>query len=118
MALRAATHLSGERMRAALVELGHVRSGRGQPGDLAAARWALTRALDLYRDLGDQHGEASASGRLGAVLVMAGEVTDAAAALEQARDLYRELGSRAGEAVTLSNPAQFADDATEIAIRY
>jgi tetratricopeptide (TPR) repeat protein len=96
---------SRQGVAAALVELAHVRSGRGQPGDLAAARWALARALDLYRDLGDQHGEASASGRLGALLVMAGEVTDAAAALQRAQALYRELGSRAGEAVTLSGLA-------------
>ena len=73
---------------------------RGPSGRAAASH---QQALELYRDLGDRLGQASALDNLGRVQRETGEYTAAAASHQQALALYRDLGHRAGQALAITN---------------
>ena len=70
--------------------------------DFAAAVATLQQALALYRDLGDQAGQADALNGLGWVHRLTGDYPAAAACLRQALELFRGLGHRRGQAQALN----------------
>jgi predicted ATPase len=61
-------------------------------GEIALARVWAQESLSLYRDFGDEHGEADALWQLGYINVEEGELTSAEAMLQRSRDLYRRTG--------------------------
>ena len=73
---------------------------RGVPG---RRRQPDQQALELYRDLGDRLGQASALDNLGRVQHETGEYPAAAASHQQALALYRDLGHQAGQALAINN---------------
>ena len=85
---------------AGLTNLGRVRY---VTGDLAGADETLTRALEIYRALGNRLGEANALTDLGRVRFMAGHYPRAGEALTRALEIYRGLGNRLGEANALTD---------------
>ena len=72
-------------------------------GDYPAATASLTRALELFRDLGDRRGQAWALHDLGVVQRRTGDYPAATASLTQALQLFRDLGDRHGQAETANN---------------
>ncbi|MBL1120970.1 tetratricopeptide repeat protein [Streptomyces sp. 110] len=70
-----------------------------------ALAWMRTtkQALDIYRTLGDRHGEANALRNLGRVRQVAGDFTEAAELVQQALDMFRTLGDQLGGACALRN---------------
>ena len=66
-------------------------------------RDAQTRALEIYRALGNRHGEANALTDLGRVRRLTGDYAGADDAHTQALELYRALGHRLGEASALTD---------------
>ena len=70
-------------------------------GGFDLARELLRRAVDEYRELGDELGEANARCELGRVSHLIGEHAEAAAEHNRALALYRGLGDRPGEADAL-----------------
>ena len=75
-------------------------------GDYPAAAASLARALALYRDLGDQPGQAYALNQLGFVHVLTGDYPAAAASHQQALALARSAGDRLAEATPSSTWAR------------
>jgi hypothetical protein len=71
-------------------------------GDYAAAA-SQRQALALFRDAGDQVGQASAVNELGLVQLLAGDYPAAAASHQQALDLFAGIGRRVGQADALNN---------------
>jgi tetratricopeptide (TPR) repeat protein len=69
--------------------------------DVGAAVTSATRALQLYRDLGDQAGQAAALHMIGVLRVITDDYLAAAAELRQALELFRSLGHRRGQADAL-----------------
>jgi DNA-binding SARP family transcriptional activator/tetratricopeptide (TPR) repeat protein len=69
--------------------------------DPSAAADSATRALELYRGLGDRAGQAAALHAIGAVY-MGGDYPAAASALRQALELFRGLGHRRGQGDALT----------------
>jgi hypothetical protein len=67
-------------------------------GDYRSATSNHEHALELYRALGDQLGEANDLNKLGVVQYQTGDYRLAAASHEQALELRRALGDRLGEA--------------------
>ena len=84
----------------ALTDLGSVRR---LIGDLPGARKALTRALEIYREIGHPHGEATALTNLGGLQRQTGDLPGADEALTRAVEIYREIGHRHGEAAALTD---------------
>jgi tetratricopeptide (TPR) repeat protein len=70
-------------------------------GDLAAATTSLTRALELYRDVGDRHGEAEALNDLGDLLSSSSTVADARSKHESALTTARIINAPLEEARAL-----------------
>lgn len=70
-------------------------------GDHRAAITSATRALELYRDLGELLGVAHALTELNFMQSNTGDYSAAAASLTEALNLYRDLGDRLGEARAL-----------------
>jgi predicted ATPase/DNA-binding SARP family transcriptional activator len=66
------------------------------------ARGRLEEALDLYRDLGDDRGVASAAQMLGSIARERGDYAHSEALHEESLTLWRELGDEAGEARSLN----------------
>lgn len=83
----------------ALFELGAVRR---LTGDLAGAAQAETRALEIWRVLGERDGEAAALTQLGEVWCLTGDYPGAAGAHAGALEIYRAIGHRLGEAAALT----------------
>lgn len=71
-------------------------------GDYPAATVNLTKALQLFRDLGNRLGEANSLSTSGLVHRQAGNHAAAAVSQEQAIKLYRAVADELGEAVSLS----------------
>jgi adenylate cyclase len=71
--------------------------------DNAKAVEVYKRALDLYAELGDRSGEASASGNLGSVFSGMGEYTKALEYQHRSMDLYASIGDLKGVAANLGN---------------
>jgi tetratricopeptide (TPR) repeat protein len=71
-------------------------------GDHAAALGAARQALELYRDLGDQAGQAGAVGVLGFLYWRAGDYPTATECYQQELTLSRSLGDRVGQADALN----------------
>jgi tetratricopeptide (TPR) repeat protein len=71
-------------------------------GDYRAARASLDRALDLYWDLGDRHGQADSLRYLGRVYQETGDYEIVASCYADALELYRGLDDRLGQAHTLN----------------
>jgi len=70
---------------------------------LQPAEEALSRALELFRKLGDRKGEADALEVLGRITdVLRGKLTKAQVAYRKAIDLYRDLGDDQGMARTMA----------------
>jgi tetratricopeptide (TPR) repeat protein len=69
--------------------------------DYPAATASLTRAIDLYRELGDRSGLAAALLALGLVEIHTDRYSASAEALTEALSLYRTLGDIPGQARTL-----------------
>ncbi|MFI8991512.1 tetratricopeptide repeat protein, partial [Streptomyces antimycoticus] len=74
---------------------------RDLTGDFAGAGELAGQALELYRALGDRHGEAYALRDLGRVRDLTGDFAGAGELVGQALELYRALGDRHGEAYAL-----------------
>ena len=64
-------------------------------GDYPAAAASQQQALELFRDLGDRLGQASALNELGIVQQLTGDYPAAAASHQQALELFRDLGEPA-----------------------
>jgi len=72
-------------------------------GDHPAAAASLQRALALFGDLGDLHGQAYALNALGVVQQETGDYPAAAASQRRALALFREIGHRLGRAYALND---------------
>ena len=70
--------------------------------DPLAAAAAQRQALELYRDLGDQAGQAAALTAIGFLHMTTDHYPDAAAAQRQALELFRDLGHRRGQGDALN----------------
>ena len=89
-------------------------------GDYPAATASLTQALELFRDLGDRHGQAGASINLGELLSLSLAYREARGYFVQALSIARDIGTPAGEAqaregigrshIQEGNPGQGAKD--------
>jgi len=64
-------------------------------GEIALARGWAEEALALYREFGDEHGEADSLWQLGYISVEDGEFSTTEEMLERARRLYRRTGDEA-----------------------
>jgi tetratricopeptide (TPR) repeat protein/transcriptional regulator with XRE-family HTH domain len=71
-------------------------------GDFPAAAAKATRALALYRDLGDRDSEGDCLSGFGHTRVIAGDYPGAAASFRQALELFRDHGLRSGEGGALN----------------
>jgi tetratricopeptide (TPR) repeat protein len=67
-------------------------------GDYPAATASLTQALELFRDLGDRHGQAGASINLGELLSLSLAYREARGYFVQALSIARDIDAPAGEA--------------------
>jgi tetratricopeptide (TPR) repeat protein len=67
-------------------------------GVCPAATASLTRALELFRDLGDWHGQAGAPVNLGELLSLSLAYREARGSFVQALSIARDIGTPAGEA--------------------
>ena len=76
--------------------------------DHAAARVALEKALQLYRQVGNLQGEASSTFSLGNVALERSDHAAAHAAYEQALELYRQCGNVHGEATCIESLGHIA----------
>jgi tetratricopeptide (TPR) repeat protein len=74
-------------------------------GDYAASFAAIEEALALWRELGDEHGLATALRAQGRTAMFHGDLARAEADCTEALELYRNLGDRRGEAWALQNLA-------------
>ena len=83
----------------ALNDFGRVRY---LTGDYPGADDVLNRALEIYRALGDRHGEANALTDLGYLRHLNGDYPGAVDVLNQALEIYRTCGDRHGEANALT----------------
>jgi DNA-binding SARP family transcriptional activator/tetratricopeptide (TPR) repeat protein len=84
----------------ALTDLGRARQ---VTGDSLGAVDALTRALEIYRALGNRLGEANALTDLGRARHLTGDYSGADDAHTRALEIYRTLGNRLGEANALTD---------------
>ena len=100
----AAARQTGDRASQAyaLILLSPMQNMTGDPAAAASA----TRALQLYRDLGDQAGQAAALIRIGHLHVATDDYPAAAAELRQALELFSDLGHRRGQGDALNNLGQ------------
>ena len=76
-----------------------MNADRGPPG----RRRRQHQALELYRDLGDRVGQATALTGIGVLRSITGDYPAAAAALRQGLELYRGLGHRRGQGDALDD---------------
>ena len=88
---------------AALTDLGLVRY---LTGDYPGATDAQSRALEIFRQIGDRPGEANALHELGRVLTLTGDIAGAQDAQTRALEIFREIGDRLGEANALHELAR------------
>jgi tetratricopeptide (TPR) repeat protein len=94
-ALRAGERLDDPRVRAhAHRRLGHFRIWLGHDD----AETHLRQALDLYRGLGDQSGQARVQLNLALVCERRGQYRAALGHAERAAELFRDAGARSGQA--------------------
>lgn len=78
-------------------------------GDYPAATASLTRALELFRDLGDRHSQAGASINLGELLSLSLAYREARGYFVQALSIARDIDTPAGEgqgAKTYNRPSR------------
>jgi tetratricopeptide (TPR) repeat protein len=71
-------------------------------GDYPAATASQRQALALFRDLGDQLGQAEALNDLGVVQQETGDYAAATASHQRALVLFRDLGDQLGQAQALN----------------
>ncbi len=83
---------------------------RLQQGDYADAEPHFQRALEIYRQSGDQRGEAQALSNLGSAAYQQRHLSGAQTFHEQALKLRRAIGDRAGQGSSLLNLATAARD--------
>ena len=97
---------SGGRVHAmALTQLGEIHQ---MEGDYPASFATIEEALALWRDLGDEHGLATALRSQGRTAMFHGDFAQAEADCTEALELYRNLRDRRGEAWALQNLATIA----------
>ena len=83
----------------ALTDLGIARLLTGDP---TGAGDALNRALEIFRAIGNRHGEAGALAELGVVRRVNGDIEGAGDALNRALEIFRATGHRDAEANALT----------------
>jgi tetratricopeptide (TPR) repeat protein len=83
-----------------LTNLGNVYADQGRWEEAIAN---YEKALEIFRALGDRHGEAQTLGNLGNVYRLQGRWEEAIANYEKALEIFRALGDRHGEGKTLNN---------------
>jgi tetratricopeptide (TPR) repeat protein len=88
---------------AALTDLGRVRH---LVGDHQGAAEPQTRALEIFRQIGDRPGEALARYELGRIRILAGDLSGAQDAQTQALEILQQIGNRPGEACALTELAR------------
>lgn len=94
------------RTATALLSAGNVAGGLGQP---VAHEEFARRALEIYHEAGDQHGESRALNALGNVLLVQGQRESAREAYERSLHLARVVGDRVLEAGLLNNLSNIAE---------
>lgn len=72
-------------------------------GKAAAARLQIEGALELYRSIGDNNGEAVVLGNLGLIAMEQGRTPEAVVLQEAALAIHSEAGDRTGAGVALGN---------------
>ena len=72
-------------------------------GDSVACQAYDQQALDLYREVGDLHGEGKTLGNLGVLFSDMGDFTQAIENYSRAHVIYQQIGDRHGESVILNN---------------
>jgi tetratricopeptide (TPR) repeat protein/transcriptional regulator with XRE-family HTH domain len=98
-ALRAATEVRDAHGQAsALRGIGGVQS---RTGEIRESKTMLGQAVDIYRQLGDRHGQARALIEFGIAQRVSGD-TECLATFTEALAIYRELGDRHGQAAALN----------------
>lgn len=110
-ALLLAKALQDTRLQAAALHLGG--SAKAMAGDYGAARTLLAQALELRRNLGEQHGVIATMSNLAYVEQCQGRGAESRALLAEALEVCRELGDRRGEAMFLQNLGSLAYGAGE-----
>jgi tetratricopeptide (TPR) repeat protein/transcriptional regulator with XRE-family HTH domain len=95
-----ATHLEPQYQAAAATILGNALRLVRRFDDAVAAH---ERAIDLYRQLGDQHGEGSAWTNLGLALENVGRLEDALTAQQRAGGLFLRAGDQWGMGLAWNN---------------
>jgi tetratricopeptide (TPR) repeat protein len=81
---------------------GALNSYQRRTGRFREADAVHTKALRIYRDLGDRYGEANVLNELGVTRRAMGDLQEANAAHTQALEIFRDLGDRHGEANVLN----------------
>ena len=87
----------------------------GNAGDYPTALELVTRAREMFAEVGDAEGEGTALVGQATVLYQQGRFTDARGALEQARPVFQRSGHRYREAVVLGNLGTIAAMQGELA---
>jgi tetratricopeptide (TPR) repeat protein len=72
-------------------------------GDFSEATDAHTRALEIFRQLGNHLGEATALTNLGRMRYFTGDFPGAEDAHTRALEIFRRIGNRLGEATALND---------------
>lgn len=89
------------------------REGLSHLGDHLKALTDCRQALDLYRQLGDQRGEAVTSDSLGYAHHHLGNHAEALTCYQAAIDLFRDIGDRYNQASTLTRLGDTYDAARD-----
>jgi tetratricopeptide (TPR) repeat protein len=87
----------------------------GNEGDYPTALELVTRAREMFAEVGDAEGEGTALVGTATVHYQQGRFADARAALERARPVFRRSGHRYREAVVLGNLGTIAAGQGELA---
>ena len=87
----------------------------GNAGDYPTALELVTRAREMFAEVGDAEGEGTALVGEATALYQQGRFTDARGALEQARPVFQRSGHRYREAVVLGNLGTIAAGQGELA---
>lgn len=95
-----ANHLESQCQAATATILGNALRHARRFDDAVVAH---KRAIDLYRHLGDQHGEGVAWTNLGVALENVGRLEDALTAQQRAGGLFLRVGDRRGEGLAWNN---------------
>jgi len=82
------------------VDIGNIYMRLGKPKE---ALGHCEKALNNYREIGFQQGEAMTLGNIGNVYIQLGQPKEALGYQQQALEIFREMGFQQGEAITQGN---------------